>query len=397
MLNILKKVLLLIVFITVIMVFFVYRETDDGAAAGRLALTGGSPRLSELLGGDGAGGFPLALQVREFSFPDDHGPHLQYRNEWWYVTGNLDADGGERFGYELTLFRFALTPRLMMQDEPKSKWKTNQVYIGHFAISDVAANQFHVAQRYSRGGAELAGSQSNPFRVWLDDWSIEAAGDEGRTWVLRAQEDDIAIELELDPLKPPVLNGQNGLSKKSAETGNASYYYSMTRLRSNGAIKIGKESYAVHGMSWLDREWGSSALSSDQVGWDWFALQLSDGVDLMFYNLRRNDGSQDAHSAGTLTRADGTSRSIDLAEIEIKVLDYWDSDEGGRYPMAWSLQLAEENIELEIRPVMANQELSTLVRYWEGAVDVIGMSGDEAITGRGYVELTGYADDNAGY
>jgi predicted secreted hydrolase len=391
----LKKVLLLVVLTGLIALFFMRIEPDEGATESLRTSIGGSPRLSELLGGDSASGFPLALQVREFSFPDDHGPHPQFRNEWWYFTGNLDADGGERFGYELTLFRFALAPRLTKPVEPESKWTTNQIYIGHFAISDVEANQFHVAQRYSRGGAELAGSQSSPFRVWLDDWSIEAAGDNGRSWILRAREDDIAIELELESLKPPVLNGQHGLSKKSAENGNASYYYSLTRLQSNGSINIGKDFYAVRGMSWLDREWGSSALSVDQVGWDWFALQLSDGSDLMFYNLRRNNGSQDVHSAGTLTNADGTSRYIDLAEIEIDVLDYWDSDEGGRYPMAWSLQIAEENIELEIRPVMANQELSTLVRYWEGAVDVSGTSGDEVITGRGYVELTGYADNNA--
>lgn len=372
---------------------FMRVEPDDAATEKRPGPIGGSPRLSELLGGNSPGGFPLARQVREFSFPDDHGPHPKYRNEWWYVTGNLDADAGERFGYELTLFRFALAPELTMQVEAGSKWRTNQVYIGHFAISDVEENKFHVAQRYSRGGADLAGSQSEPFRVWLDDWSIETVGDESQTWILRAQEDDIAIEVELNPLKPPVLNGQSGLSKKSAESGNASYYYSMTRLQTDGSISIGEDSYKVSGMSWLDREWGSSALSGDQVGWDWFALQLSDGSDLMFYNLRRNDGSQDVHSAGTLTNADGTSRYLSPADIEIEVLDYWDSEEGGRYPMAWSLQIAEEYLALEIKPVMANQELSTLVRYWEGAVDVSGKSRGAAISGRGYVELTGYAEN----
>jgi predicted secreted hydrolase len=148
----------------------------------------------------------------------------------------------------------------------------------------------------------------------------------------------------------------------------------------------------VSGLSWLDREWSSSALASDQLGWDWFALQLSDGSELMFYNLRKLDGSQDEHSAGTWISVDGTSTHIDRDDMDIEVIDTWDSPEGGRYPSAWVLRVPDRGLSLEIRPVMADQELFTTVRYWEGAVDVQGQRHGSPVEGRGYVELTGYAE-----
>ena len=148
----------------------------------------------------------------------------------------------------------------------------------------------------------------------------------------------------------------------------------------------------MSGLSWLDREWSSSALDADQLGWDRFALQLRDGSELMFYNLRKLDGRQDEHSAGTWTGADGTSTHIDREDVEIEVTDTWDSPEGGRYPSAWTLEFPDQGLLLEIRPVMADQELFTTVRYREGAVDVQGERHGSPIEGRGYVELTGYAD-----
>jgi predicted secreted hydrolase len=347
-------------------------------------------RLSGLLGSGDDAGFEKAIDPRVFVFPGDHGPHPGFRNEWWYVTGNLDGDGGERFGFELTIFRFALTPALPAAE---SDWRSNQVYIAHFAVTDAGRERFYAAERYSRGALGLAGASADPFRVWIDDWEMGVAErGQPERWRLRASDPEFALDIWLTAAKPPVLNGVDGLSQKSAEPGNASYYYSITRWLTDGTLRLRDDEFRVSGLSWLDREWSSSALAADQLGWDWFALQFSDGSELMFYNLRKLDGSQDEHSAGTWIAADGTSRHIDRDEIDIAVTDTWDSPEGGRYPSAWTLRFPEKGLSLDIRPVMADQELFTTVRYWEGAVDVQGERQGESIEGRGYVELTGYAD-----
>ncbi len=354
--------------------------------AAALAEEGGDSRLAALLGAGEDQGFVKALEARDFVFPRDHGPHPEYRNEWWYVTGNLDDADGRRFGFELTIFRFALTPRA--QD---SGWRSNQVYIAHLAVTDADEERFFVAERFSRGALGLAGASAEPFRVWIDDWHIgkDAAGE---AWRLAAADDDFAVDVALRPLKPPVLNGIDGLSQKSAEPGNASYYYSITRLQTTGTLRIGDESFEVSGLSWMDREWSSSALAADQAGWDWFALQLSDGSDLMFYNIRKTDGRQDEHSAGTWVDSAGNVEHIDREDIEIVVDERWQSPAGGSYPSRWSLYLPRKDLRLTVQPVMDDQELFTTVRYWEGAVDVEGERFGRAIEGRGYVELTGYAD-----
>ena len=363
----------------------------DVAAPGESAnLLPGSSRLSDLLSDGGVEGYSRATQPRLFSFPEDHGPHPDFRNEWWYVTGNLDGDNGERFGFELTFFRFSLTPENASTSE--SSWQTNQVYVAHFAVTDVDADQFYVAQRFSRGSVGLAGATADPFHVWLDDWSLRA--DEATpSWRLQANGDDFGIELDLTPLKAPILNGHNGLSQKSDESGNASYYYSISRLQSAGAINIADNNYAVSGLSWLDREWSSSALSEQQRGWDWFALQLSDGNEIMFYQIRRNDGSVDLLSAGTWIDPAGNTTELHNDEVSIEVTDYWQSERGGRYPAAWDIRVDSLNVSLIVTPAMADQELITNVRYWEGAVNVAGVSNGQEISGRGYVELTGYAEN----
>ena len=343
-------------------------------------------RLSTLLGSGEDVGFAKAIEARAFEFPRDHGPHPEYRNEWWYVTGNADDEDGRRFGFELTIFRFALTP-----EKQDSGWRTNQVYIAHLAVTDAEDERFFVAERFSRGALGLAGARAEPFRVWIDDWHI-GSDDAGGPWRLYAADDDVSIDVELRPLKKRVLNGIDGLSQKSTEPGNASYYYSITRLNTSGELRIGDESFAVSGLSWMDREWSSSALSPDQAGWDWFALQLSDGSDLMFYNIRKTDGQQDPQSAGTRVRSDGTVEHIAREDIEILVQDRWDSPAGGTYPSRWTLNLPKQELRLSVVPVIDNQELFTTVRYWEGAVDVDGERGDKPVTGRGYVELTGYAE-----
>jgi predicted secreted hydrolase len=344
-------------------------------------------QLPELLGSEADAAFARALAPRAFSFPADHGPHPEFRNEWWYVTGNLDDETGRRFGFELTFFRFSLAPTLPASE---SRWRTNQVYIAHLAITDAKAEGFHVAERYSRGALGLAGAQAGPFRIWIDDWQIAEQASAG-PWHLQAHDDTFGIDVELTAMRQPVLNGIDGLSQKSEDPANASYYYSITRLRTEGKLRIRDREYQVSGLSWLDREWSTSALAADQVGWDWFALQLEDGSDLMFYGLRKTDGTPDCASAGTFVGVDGVASHLTADDIEITVLDTWTSPDGGTYPSRWRLIVPRFGLDLAATPIIADQELFTTVRYWEGAVDVAGTRDGTPLTGRGYVELTGYA------
>ncbi|MDG4596462.1 MAG: lipocalin-like domain-containing protein [Candidatus Contendobacter sp.] len=344
--------------------------------------------VSSALGGDDNAGYQRAYQPRPFQFPADHGPHPEFRNEWWYVTGNLADATGRPFGYQLTLFRIALSSSAPPADSP---WRANQVYMGHFALTDVVDNQHYAFERFSRGALGLAGARATPFRVWLEDWALTGAETDFFPLRIRAQEGDIAIDLTLGAGKPVVLQGDQGLSQKSAEPGNASYYYSQTRMPTQGTVRVGGRSFTVSGASWLDREWSTSALGPDQSGWDWFALQLDDGRDLMFYRLRRKDGGMDPFSKGTLVGPDGQARLLRGGEVELQPLGEWVSPHtGDRYPAGWRLRLPTEKLDLTVTPKVADQEMRLTVRYWEGAVAVRGQIGDQTLGGQGYLEMTRY-------
>ncbi len=354
-----------------------------GASSGESA----SESIRGLRGGnDTAGeGYARVLTPRIFSFPRDHGPHPPYRSEWWYFTGNLFDETGRRFGYQWVVFRRALRPHAV---ERSSAWGANQAFMAHFALTDVDGRRFHHFERFARGSAGLAGAQQEPLQVWLEDWSLEETGT--GAWRLRAAENDVLIDLLLTPAKPVVLNGEQGLSRKSAGAGNASYYYSISRLETHGILRAAGRSHEVSGFSWLDREWGTSALAPDQQGWDWFALQLDDGSELMFYQLRRRDGTVDPFSSGTLIAADGSHEGLDAEAVTLEVLDSWRSPLGAVYPARWRLHLPAQALTLDIRPVLSAQELDASVRYWEGAVDVAGSRKGQPVGGQGYVELVGY-------
>ncbi len=340
----------------------------------------------DILRDAGEDGFKRAIDVRSFDFPADHGPHPGYRHEWWYATGNLDGPDGRRFGYELTFFRLALTPE-GEETALSSKWQTPVVFAAHFAVTDAVNDDFVFFHRYARGDQRLAGATVD--KIWLENWSLEPSED---TWTLVAEEGDIKLELDLKQIKPAVLNGEAGLSRKSATPGNATYYYTLPRLESSGILTTKGEQVPVNGLTWLDREWGTSALADDQQGWDWFSLHLDDGNDLMFYNLRGADGSRHPFSAGTWVDADGHNQSLEPEDVVIEVIDYWQSPLGGRYPSGWQLSFPDKNMSITIKPIMKKQELVTFPRYWEGAVDVTGTKDGKPIFGRGYVELTGYSN-----
>ena len=257
-------------------------------------------------------------------------------------------------------------------------------------MSDVDGKQFHSFERWSRGAVGLAGAQAEPFKVWVKDWAADGAP--VFPMHLEAAEGDAAIDLLLQAGKPPVLQGDHGLSRKGSEPGNASYYYSLTRMPAAGNLRVGGERFAVTGDAWMDREWSTSSLAADQVGWDWFALQLADGSDLMLYRLRRQGGAADPASSGTAIAPDGSSRPLALADFRVESRGEWRSPRSGaRYPERWRIRVPGEGLDLDVRPLLADQELDVSIRYWEGAVEVSGTRRGAPVRGHGYVELTGYA------
>ena len=366
--------------------------------------------VSSALSADTAG-YTRARGPRPFIFPADHGAHPDFRTEWWYYTGNVQTDEGRRFGYQLTIFRTALTPPMHGPAEPvyasrvsptagdpqhadsSRSWSTNQVYMAHLALTDVESGEHHAHERFSRGAAGLAGATAEPYRVWIEDWRIE--GLNGADSVrIQADVDGFGLDLVAARAKPIVLQGEDGYDRKGPQPGNASFYYSMTRMATHGTIRLEGSPLPVRGWSWLDREWGTSALSEGQVGWDWFSLQLRNDVEIMYYQIREGDGSASPFSGGIVVEPGGGTTRFTLNDVKLEVLDTWVSPSGlARYPSRWRLEVPSRRLALRMTPEVANQELSLSIRYWEGAVRVEGTYGGAPVRGAGFVELTGYDED----
>ncbi|NLE53042.1 MAG: carotenoid 1,2-hydratase [Chloroflexi bacterium] len=333
--------------------------------------------------------FARAVEPREWSFPADHGAHPEYQTEWWYYTGNLATRDGRRFGYQFTIFRRALAPDEMASD---SEWRSNQAFMAHFTVTDVSGEVFYQAQRFSRGAANLAGAEGEPrYRVWLDDWAVEARDDAAVSTTLRARSPEVAIDLALEQVKPPALQGDGGLSPKSNEPGNASYYYSLSRLETSGTISVGETAYPVEGLSWMDHEFSTSALGANAQGWDWFGLHLDDGRDLMLGQIRLQDGGVEPAFGGLLIEPDGSARYLPSSSFEIEATDWWTSPHTNAiYPARWTIRVTPDEgvpFTLALEPLLADQELREGIVYWEGAVRITGDA-----NGYGYAELTGYYD-----
>ena len=336
--------------------------------------------LAALSGAD-TSGYARAYEPRVFRFPADAGPHPDFKTEWWYWTGNLTADDGRRFGYQFTVFRQALSPDTVGGND----WRSRQLYFAHLALSDIDGGRFHPFERFSRGAAGLAGAQADPFRVWIDDWTAQGHPDSIR---LTAAENGFGIDLSLRATKPRVLQGDRGLSRKSGEPGNASYYYSRTRQETRGHILLDGRRVPVTGRSWLDREWSTSVLAEEQSGWDWFSLQFDDGTELMLYQLRLRDGGVDPFSSGVLIDSKGDTRKLSSDDFRIDVRRDWTSPRTGiTWPSGWDISIPALDITLRVTPMQDDQEMPLSVIYWEGAVRV---TGDRS--GYGYVELTGYGE-----
>jgi predicted secreted hydrolase len=334
---------------------------------------------------DKSGKFAKVHPDCEFQFPADHGPHREFKTEWWYFTGNLSNESGDHYGYQLTLFRIGNLPPGPV-DNP-SEWASQSLFMGHLGLSDTTREKFYTRERLGREGVGLAGALVDGERVWLEDWEIQR---QASGWSLKAASGDIAVELELQDVKPPTLQGDSGYSRKGPEPRHASYYVSQTRLETSGQVEVEGQTHWVSGLSWFDHEWSSEAMAEGLVGWDWFSLQLDDQTELMLYVLRYADGRLEPASSGAVIAADGTMTSLELDQFAVEKLSETRVGSGNLYPSHWRIKVPSEGLEIEVQPTMAEQEMTGRVPYWEGAVTVLGSRGGEAVKGRGFVELTGY-------
>lgn len=342
-------------------------------------------------------GFQVVTGPCHFTFPQDHGDHPGYRTEWWYYTGNLKADDGKWFGYQLTFFRTRLAPGADRQQWPRpaSAWRTDQIFLAHAAVSDISAGDHMSEEKRARGAVGLAGVRRSESKitVHLGRWQAELAGDRHR---LSAVSPSFSLALDLAPLKAPVAHGKGGYSRKGTAKERASCYYSITRLATRGTLTVGGRRFGVSGLSWMDHEYSTAPLDPGLQGWDWFSLQFDDGSELMLYGLRQDDGTWHPASSGTFVAADESPVHLSGTQFHVDVKRHWKSPHtGGIYPAAWVIEIPKLDLIVEVHPTLKDQEMrteeSTGVNYWEGSVKAIGQNSGQPVAGRGYTELTGYA------
>jgi predicted secreted hydrolase len=327
-------------------------------------------------------------------FPRDHGAHPDTKTEWWYLTGHFEDAEGREFGLQFTIFRSALSAQSPAADA--SPLRAHQVYLGHLALADIRDGELRFAERMRRAGSPLATASTTDMDLALDDWMLTRI--EGDRMELRAADPTVGlqIELELMPRKPLVLHGDDGVSAKGAEPGNASVYSSWTRLGAQGLLSIDGKPHRIRGECWFDHEYGSSVLGAGVRGWDWFGLQLDDGGELMLFYLRHEDGTPQPASAGTLIDREGRAIPLSKDDFSIAASGAWKSPRNGAsYPNAWRILVPAHDLDLNLTPRIADCEIGsesgTGVTYWEGPVRITGTQ-----TGRGYAELTGYAGSMTG-
>lgn len=343
-------------------------------------------------------GFKSVTGPCNLTFPEDHGAHPGFRTEWWYYTGNLEDTAGKRFGYQLTFFRYRISaPGLeKIWPTPKSAWRTQQIYLGHAAITDIEGKQHIHVEAAAREALGIAGARTGKERteIFLKNWSTRIEKDNHR---IVMESDNFSIDLMLTPEKSLVMHGDKGYSRKGSSPEKASCYYSFTRLNSNGHLTIREKTYSVTGLSWMDHEFSTAPLESGLSGWDWFGLQLSDHTEVMVFLFRNATGGLGNASSGTYIDAKGNSVHLSKEDFAVDILGTWKSPESNAtYPSRWRLRLFPMDLDVTIYPNLNNQEMitseSTGVTYWEGSVSITGKKREKPVTGMGYVELTGYAE-----
>ncbi len=326
--------------------------------------------------GSDAQGFAMPQRGRIISLPSDHGPHPDYRIEWWYVTANLMDDDGKQYGAQWTLFRSAMEPG------NRNGFSDPQIWMGHAALT--SESRHYVAERLARGGVGQANVTAAPFRAWIDDWEMRGTAVPGADGLanisLSAAGIDFGYTLNLETSKPVVLQGDRGYSVKSAK-GQASYYYSQPFYLVSGTIKIGGADVHVSGKAWLDREWSSQPLSSDQTGWDWFSLHLEGGEKVMAFRLRDD---RDGFISATWISPDGQTVPLSGDAVKLEPVRHA-SVNGRQVPVAWHVQIHEKSLDITTEPLNDQSWMSTTTPYWEGPIAFSGTS-----SGVGYLEMTGY-------
>ena len=309
------------------------------------------------------------------TFSEDFGPHPQHRIEWWYLTANLKTEEGEPLGLQWTQFRQAITPRLADAEPPEpGTWPLEAAWMAHAAVS--FDSQHYFGERLARGDVGHAGARAEPLAVWLDDWQLEASGNDA--WQLQVAADGWSYDLTLRINGKPVAHGDNGFSAKAAD-GKGSMYFSLVNLQIDGTVTLGDQALAVTGRGWFDREWSSQFLKAGQQGWDWFALHLESGDKLMAFQLREEEGD---FRAGTWIPVHGEPMALGADQLRMSPLT---TSEG--YPRRWQLAVPDVGLNLDVAAPPGDYRNTGLYPYWESPVSVSGSHG-----GVGYMELTGYGD-----
>jgi len=352
-------------------------SADRRSLVRALGLALAIPALAQAQGFAGLGteaeGFSAVTPPAALAFPRDHGPHPDFRIEWWYLTADLAGPDGTPYGVQWTLFRQAMAP----VDAPG--WESPQVWMAHAAATTAGEHRF--AETFARGGVGQAGVTLSPFCAFIDDWAMIGRDDKLGALDLHAGGPGFAYDLALTAEGPLVPQGEGGYSVKS-DAGQASYYYSQPFYAASGTLTLDGRSIPVTGRAWLDREWSSQPLTAGQEGWDWFALHLDDGAKVMVYRLRDKDGG--AYLAGTWIAADGTAEPLPRDAIAATPTA-WTEVAGRRLPSGWRLTIASHDLAVDIAALNPQSWMGTTYAYWEGPV---GVSGSHA--GRGYLEMTGY-------
>jgi predicted secreted hydrolase len=323
-------------------------------------------------------GFTPVVPGKAFSFPFDHGPHPDYRIEWWYVTANLVDTTGAAYGAQWTLFRQASRP-----GAPQEGWANQQIWMGHAAVTRADTHRY--IEAFARGGVGQAGVEAKPFRAWIDSWEMrgpdQMRDDTIAPLELKASGADFSYALRLEADRALVLQGDAGYSRKS-ERGQASYYFSQPYFEVSGSITIDDKPNEVTGQAWMDREWSSQPLASDQTGWDWFSLHLSRSEKLMLFRLRQADG-HDYRSGNWISR-DGKAGEIASADIHMTPKTLIEI-EGRKIPVTWDIAIPSLGLAIECAPLNARSWMGTSFPYWEGPISFRGSH-----AGVGYLEMTGY-------
>jgi predicted secreted hydrolase len=321
-----------------------------------------------------------ALPGYHYSFPRDHFEHRDFRTEWWYYTGNLRSSDGKRFGFELVFFRQGQRREPI---ENRSVWRVDDAYLAHLALTDVDGKRFYPDERLNRAGPGVAGASFEKQRVWNGNWSAQWSGDRQ---TLAATSEEFRFHLQLEPSKPLVIHGSEGVSQKAEGAGKASHYISFPRLAVSGDLELKGARYTVTGTAWMDHEWFTRQLDASQVGWDWFSVQLDDGRELMLFQLRTKTGAIDPHSSGTYVDRQGTAHHLTAREFSLEPGRRWVSEKTpAGYPVSWRIGVPSLALSLECDALLDSQELTGQNNYWEGAVRYSGSA-----RGTGYLEMTGY-------